>query len=108
MSELSDRVVVVTGGSAGIGRATVERLVAGGARVVTCARDGDRLAEAVGALPGVTRVTADVADAGDRDRLLRRRWPSTAGSTASSSTRGWAGPGWWRTCRPTSSRASSR
>ncbi|WP_255523240.1 SDR family NAD(P)-dependent oxidoreductase [Blastococcus sp. TML/M2B] len=61
MPELSARVVVVTGGSAGIGRATVERLVLGGARVVTCARDGDRLADAVGALPGVTSVTADVA-----------------------------------------------
>lgn len=70
MSELSERVVVVTGGSAGIGRATVERLVTAGARVVTCARDGDRLADAVGALPGITCVTADMADAADRARLL--------------------------------------
>lgn len=99
MPELSARVVVVTGGSAGIGRATVERLVLGGARVVTCARDGDRLADAVGALPGVTSVTADVADAADRVRLVGRCSPSTAGSTASSSTRGWAGPGWSRRCR---------
>lgn len=70
MAELSGRVVVVTGGSAGIGRATVERLVGGGARVVTCARDGERLADAVGALPGVTCVTADMADADDRARLV--------------------------------------
>ncbi|SOC50832.1 Short-chain dehydrogenase [Blastococcus aggregatus] len=70
MSELSQRVVVVTGGSAGIGRATVERLVSDGARVVTCARDGDRLADAVGALRGVTCVTADMVDAADRARLL--------------------------------------
>lgn len=70
MSELSDRVVVVTGGSAGIGRATVERLVSGGARVVTCARDGGRLADAVGALPGVTCVPADMADADDRAWLV--------------------------------------
>ncbi|MDT0276252.1 SDR family oxidoreductase [Blastococcus goldschmidtiae] len=70
MSRTSDRVVVVSGGSAGIGRATVEKLVTGGARVVTCARDGDRLAEAVGTLPGVTTVTADMADAADRVRLV--------------------------------------
>jgi NAD(P)-dependent dehydrogenase (short-subunit alcohol dehydrogenase family) len=70
MSELSTRVLLVTGGSAGIGRATVERLVAGGARVVTCARDGDRLAASVGGLPGVTCLAADVADAADRAQLV--------------------------------------
>ncbi|MGY1773090.1 SDR family NAD(P)-dependent oxidoreductase [Blastococcus sp. SYSU D00813] len=64
------RVVLVTGGSAGIGRATVARLAAGGCRVVTCARDGDRLAGAVAGLPGVTGVPADVADAADRARLV--------------------------------------
>ncbi|MBJ7451287.1 MAG: SDR family oxidoreductase [Blastococcus sp.] len=66
----SNRVVVVTGGSAGIGRAAVEKLVAGGARVVTCARDGDRLAEAVAGLAGVTAISADMADASDRARLV--------------------------------------
>ncbi len=66
----STRVVVVTGGSAGIGRATVEELVAGGARVVTCARDGGRLAEAVAGLQRETSIIADMADAGDRARLV--------------------------------------
>src|SRR5215218_8343718 len=56
------RVVLVTGGSAGIGRSTVTRLARGGAR----------LRQAVGALPGVSTVVADVADAADRDRLLDR------------------------------------
>lgn len=70
MPDLSNRVVVVTGGSAGIGRATVEELVAAGARVVTCARDGDRLAEAVAGLPGVTAIEADVAEPADRARLV--------------------------------------
>ena len=70
MAAPSTRVVVVTGGSAGIGRATVEELVARGARVVTCARDGDRLAEAVAGLPGVTAISADMADDGDRARLV--------------------------------------
>ncbi|TFV57429.1 SDR family oxidoreductase [Geodermatophilus sp. DF01-2] len=66
------RVVLVTGGSAGIGRSTVTRLVRDGTRVVTCARGGDRLVQAVGGLPGVTTVVADVADAADRARLLDR------------------------------------
>ena len=66
------RVVLVTGGSAGIGRSTVTRLARDGARVVTCARGGDRLEQVVGRLPGVSTVVADVADAGDRARLLDR------------------------------------
>ena len=72
MADLRDRVVLVTGGSAGIGRVTVARLAADGARVVTCARGGDRLREAVGSLPGVTTVVADVADGGDRAALVDR------------------------------------
>src|SRR5688572_29671234 len=72
MPDLRNRVVLVTGGSAGIGRATVGRLAADGARVVTCARHGDRLAEAVSDLAGVSAVVADVADAGDRARLVDR------------------------------------
>jgi NAD(P)-dependent dehydrogenase (short-subunit alcohol dehydrogenase family) len=72
MTDLSNRVVLVTGGSAGIGRATVARLSAAGARVVTCARDGDRLAEALAGLDGVTGVVADVAQGGDRELLVER------------------------------------
>ena len=72
MTDLQQRVVLVTGGSAGIGRSTVRRLAAGGARVVTCARHGDRLEEAVGAIPGVTTTVADVADAADRAALIVR------------------------------------
>ncbi|MGY1668821.1 SDR family NAD(P)-dependent oxidoreductase [Geodermatophilus sp. SYSU D00696] len=72
MADLRDRVVLVTGGSAGIGRATVARLAGAGARVVTCARDGDRLGEAVTSLPGVTGVVADVARADDRELLVQR------------------------------------
>jgi NAD(P)-dependent dehydrogenase (short-subunit alcohol dehydrogenase family) len=72
MSSLRDRVVLVTGGSAGIGRATVHRLAAGGARVVTCARHGNRLSEALAGVPGATGLVADVADAGDRALLVER------------------------------------
>src|SRR4051812_16816494 len=67
-----DRVVLVTGGSAGIGRATVHRLAAGWARVVTCARHGERLAEALTGVEGARGVVADVADAADRAALVER------------------------------------
>lgn len=72
MENLRDRVVLVTGGSAGIGRKAVAELAARGARVVTCARHGDRLDEALTDLPGVTGVVADVADPADRARLVDR------------------------------------
>jgi NADP-dependent 3-hydroxy acid dehydrogenase YdfG len=44
--DLTGRVVLLTGGSAGIGRATLRRLSGAGAAVVACARDGDRLSGA--------------------------------------------------------------
>jgi NAD(P)-dependent dehydrogenase (short-subunit alcohol dehydrogenase family) len=71
-ASLADRVVLLTGGSAGIGRATLRRLSAAGAAVVVCARDGGRLAEAVAGLPRVTPVAADTGVAADRERLVQR------------------------------------
>ncbi|MFF7258230.1 SDR family oxidoreductase [Streptomyces microflavus] len=43
---LAGRTIVVTGGSSGVGRATVALLLAEGAQVATCARNGERLAHA--------------------------------------------------------------
>jgi NAD(P)-dependent dehydrogenase (short-subunit alcohol dehydrogenase family) len=72
MTRTENRVVLVTGGSAGIGRSAVARLAREGCRVVTCARHGERLDEAIGGLPGVSGVVADVADAADRAMLVDR------------------------------------
>jgi NAD(P)-dependent dehydrogenase (short-subunit alcohol dehydrogenase family) len=72
MADLRDRVVLVTGGSTGIGRAVVHRLAADGARVVACARDGGRLAEAVARVDGATGVPADVSSPADRVALIDR------------------------------------
>lgn len=56
--QLADRVVLVTGGSSGIGLATLQLLHQEGALLATCARDGDRLSTVV-------------AESGfDRDRIL--------------------------------------
>lgn len=43
MTNLAGQVAVVTGGSSGIGYATVELLLDAGAAVALCGRDGDRL-----------------------------------------------------------------
>ncbi|WP_346618378.1 SDR family oxidoreductase [Blastococcus montanus] len=72
MTDLQERVVLVTGGSTGIGRTVVHRLAADGARVVACARDGGRLAEALAGVDRVTGVPADVSSATDRVALVER------------------------------------
>lgn len=61
--QLTDRVYIVTGGSRGLGRATVDALVAEGARVVVSARSEESLA-AVRADHGdaVATLVADNAD----------------------------------------------
>src|SRR5690606_41145798 len=62
-----DRVVVVAGASAGVGRATVRRFARGGARIGLLARDRERLratADEVERLGGSALVLPiDVADA---------------------------------------------
>ncbi|HEX5660889.1 MAG TPA: SDR family oxidoreductase [Polyangiales bacterium] len=58
---LQDKVAIVTGGSEGIGRATAERLVREGAKVVIAARRAEVLehaAEEIGAHPFATDVTS--------------------------------------------------
>lgn len=52
MTDLAGRVAVVTGGSSGIGYATVELLLEAGASVALCGRDGERLERAVARLRG--------------------------------------------------------
>jgi 3-oxoacyl-[acyl-carrier protein] reductase len=68
---LSERVYVVTGGSAGLGRATAEALVADGARVVVSGRHRDSVDDAAAALgAGAVGVVADNADPATPGRLV--------------------------------------
>ena len=65
MTNLAGRVAVVTGGSSGIGYATVELLLEAGAAVALCGRDAERLEAAAAKLRGqypAARVLAQRCD----------------------------------------------
>jgi NAD(P)-dependent dehydrogenase (short-subunit alcohol dehydrogenase family) len=73
--ELTDRVIIVTGGSSGVGLALVNDLLSCGARVATCARDIDRLDAATSALDGhdpgrLLTMACDVRLVDQVDRLV--------------------------------------
>jgi NAD(P)-dependent dehydrogenase (short-subunit alcohol dehydrogenase family) len=72
--ELTGKVVLITGGTDGLGLALAQRLVGEGAVVAVCGRDRERLAsaEAVLAAAGgdVLAVRADVEHAADITRLV--------------------------------------
>ncbi|MFE2042816.1 SDR family oxidoreductase [Streptomyces sp. NPDC059477] len=56
---LKDRIYLVTGGSSGVGAATTALLLAEGARVVTCGRRADVLAQAADRLAALTGAPRD-------------------------------------------------
>lgn len=63
--------VLITGGATGIGFALAAKFHAHGDHVILVGRTESALANAVKALPGAEFVVADVANAQDRDRLVR-------------------------------------
>jgi NAD(P)-dependent dehydrogenase (short-subunit alcohol dehydrogenase family) len=72
--DFDGKVAVVTGGSTGMGRATVERLARGGARVVFCSNDAASVEAAARELHGLGAVEAQVADvsrSSDMESLMR-------------------------------------
>lgn len=74
---LDPRVAIVTGGSQGIGLATVKAFAARGMFVVAAARDATRLDDAIAALEPAYRdrafgITADVSNEADVKALVRK------------------------------------
>jgi NAD(P)-dependent dehydrogenase (short-subunit alcohol dehydrogenase family) len=70
MTDLTERVVIVTGGSSGLGEQLGRALAAAGATPVLAARRAERLARLEREVPGVHAVACDVTDAGERERLV--------------------------------------
>ncbi|MDC8760110.1 SDR family oxidoreductase [Janthinobacterium fluminis] len=72
--QVAGKVVLVTGGSSGIGLAAAHKLAEAGAVTVICGRDAARLAEAKKAIQAdgfdVITYQADVADMADCDRFV--------------------------------------
>jgi NADP-dependent 3-hydroxy acid dehydrogenase YdfG len=68
--DITDRVVVITGASSGVGEATARLAHSRGAQVVLAARREDRLAALESELEGALAVTADVTRAEYRRRIV--------------------------------------
>ncbi|HYE38509.1 MAG TPA: SDR family oxidoreductase [Ramlibacter sp.] len=70
------KIVLITGGSSGIGLATAHKFAEAGARVVICGRDHDKLDEACAAARArgheFVAYPADLADMADCDRFVRQ------------------------------------
>ena len=70
MSRFTGKVVLVTGGGSGIGRATALAFAAEGATVVVAGRDADALAQTVKEMESGSAVQADVTRGDDVRRLV--------------------------------------
>jgi len=69
--ELSNRTVLVTGGSGGIGLGLAEAFYRRKSQVIICGRDPRKLAAAEKNLPGITAIRCDVGEASQRAELAR-------------------------------------
>jgi uncharacterized oxidoreductase len=75
---LSNRAVLVTGGTSGIGLGIAEAFHRSKSRVIVCGRDREKLSMMQERLPSITAVTCDVGEARQRKKLaaeVLRRFP---------------------------------
>ena len=68
--DLGGKVVLVTGGSKGIGLACAKAFLAEGARVTICSRSQENINRALGELPGAMGFTADLTDDASAARVI--------------------------------------
>ena len=75
MGTLREKVIIVTGGSSGIGRAAALGFARQGAKVLITARRADPLGETVAEHANIVGLVGDVAAAADAsDDVEGRRW----------------------------------
>jgi short-subunit dehydrogenase len=70
--DIKNKVIIVTGASDGIGRATARKLAAAGAKVVLAARSDDKIAELAHELPGSVAIHTDMSNQNDIQNLIER------------------------------------
>jgi short-subunit dehydrogenase len=70
--QIQNKVVIVTGATEGIGRATSELLYKSGAKVVMAARNQSKLKELENQYPGSFAVICDVTKASDIENLVQK------------------------------------
>lgn len=68
--DLKGKVVVVTGGSKGIGLACAKAFLAEGAKVGIASRSQANIDRALGQLKGATGIAADLIDAGEAQKMV--------------------------------------
>jgi NAD(P)-dependent dehydrogenase (short-subunit alcohol dehydrogenase family) len=74
MGSFSEKVIVVTGGSSGIGKALVDEALRRGARVATCGRSGEKLRQAFPAADSdrLMLIETDVRDESSCEAFIRQ------------------------------------
>ncbi len=76
--KLSNRTVLVTGGTGGIGLGIAEAFHRSGSKVIVCGRDRKKLAAVEKKFPGIAALACDVGDVRQRENLaveVLRRFP---------------------------------
>ncbi len=69
MKEVKKRVVLITGGSSGIGKAMAIQMSSAGSRVIVCGRDREKLAALKKSYPEIFVFQADISNQKDRKDL---------------------------------------
>ena len=76
--KLSNRTVLITGGTGGIGLALAEAFQKANSKVIVCGRDKDKIAKVQEKFPDFTVLRCDIGDAAQREKLaaeVLRRFP---------------------------------
>jgi short-subunit dehydrogenase len=69
--QIQDKIIIVTGATEGIGRATSELLYKGGAKVIMAARNESKLKELEIQFPGSTSIVCDMTKLNDIENLVK-------------------------------------
>ncbi|MGC8721902.1 MAG: SDR family NAD(P)-dependent oxidoreductase [Caldisericaceae bacterium] len=69
--ELKGKTILITGGSSGIGRASLAKLLDGGAEVIAVGRDEKHIEDSLKAAPHVSFIKADLRDESSVDYIER-------------------------------------